>query len=68
MWLILIFFSLDPQGSKSDGTHKKGTSFLFIQVYTSLLIHSGDVPSEKWREDHFLAEFKMSVCFIKAVL
>lgn len=29
--LILIFFSLDPQGPKSDGTHKKGTSFFFIQ-------------------------------------
>ncbi len=28
MLLILIFFSLDPQGPKADGTHKNGTFFL----------------------------------------
>ncbi len=33
-------FSLDPQGPKADGTHKKGTFFLFIRDYTSLLIHA----------------------------
>jgi len=64
MLLILIFFSLDPQGSKSDGTHKKGTSFLFIQDYTSLLIHAMSGRYLIWETAKWYDEFKISVCFV----
>lgn len=36
--LILIFFLLDPKGSKNEATHKKGTFLFFSPFFLFFLV------------------------------
>lgn len=50
--LILIFFLLDPKGSKNEATHKKGT-FLFLFFPFFLFFSSSFLPWPRFCVRHF---------------